>query len=168
MLSFDSYHCSTQQSGFTLIELMISACIIGILGAIALPMYQGYTTKAKLSEVILAATACRLSVIDVVQSPSSNLAIVLPKACESIHTKYVKNITVSANGIITVHANETQLFSLTNSTNILTLAPIQRGSNLQVGIRDANEAIVSWRCGSVIDGTTIPSRYLPKSCEGNN
>lgn len=168
MLSFDSYHCSTQQSGFTLIELMISACIIGILGAIALPMYQGYTTKAKLSEVILAATACRFSIIDVVQSPSSNLSIVLPKACESIHTKYVKNITVSANGIITVHANEAQLSLLTPTTNLLTLAPIQTGSNQLVGITGANEIIASWRCGSSIDGTTIPSRYLPKSCKGNN
>lgn len=168
MLSLDSYHCSKQQSGFTLIELMISACIIGILGALALPMYQDYTTKAKLSEVILAATACRLSVIDVVQSPSSNLSTVLPKICESVHTKYVKNITVSANGIITVHASEAQLSSLTSSTNLLTLAPIQTGSNQLVGITGANETIASWRCGSSIDGTTIPSRYLPKSCKGNN
>ena len=168
MLSFDSYRCSTQQSGFTLIELMISACIIGILGAIALPMYQGYTTKAKLSEVILAAAACRLSIIDVVQSPSSNLSIVLPKVCETVPTKYVKNITVSANGIITVHANESQLSSLTPSTNLLTLAPIQTGSDQLVGITGTNVTIASWRCGSPIDGTTIPSRYLPQSCKGNN
>ncbi len=168
MMSFDSYHCSTQQSGFTLIELMISVCIIGILSAIALPMYQGYTTKAKLSEVILAATACRLSVIDVVQSPSSNLSIVLPKVCETVRTKYVKNITVSANGIITVHANESQLSSLTPSTNLLTLAPIQTGSDQLVVIKGTNVTIASWRCGSSIDGTTIPSRYLPQSCKGNN
>ncbi|MGE6407769.1 MULTISPECIES: pilin [unclassified Psychrobacter] len=167
MLSFD-YHFPPQ-SGFTLIELMITISIVGILTAVALPMYQDYTTKAKLSEVILAATSCRISVIDVIQSSSSlNLSIFLPNACESIHTKYVKNITVSANGIITVHANESQLSSLTPSTNLLTLAPIQTGSNQLIGITGANETIASWRCGSVVDGTTIPSRYLPKSCKGNN
>lgn len=102
MLSFD-YHFPPQ-SGFTLIELMITISIVGILTAVALPMYQDYTTKAKLSEVILAATSCRISVIDVIQSSSSlNLSIFLPNACESIHTKYVKNITVSANEIGRAH-----------------------------------------------------------------
>ena len=146
---------------------MIVIAIIGILSAVAFPTYQNYTMQAKLSEVILAATACRISVIEVVESPSSsNFATVLPHACDSTHTKYVKNIVVSINGIINVQVNEIQLSSLTTSTNTLTLAPIQMGSNANpiVGITSNNKNIGSWRCGSSIDGTTIPDRYLPKSC----
>ena len=56
------------QKGFTLIELMIVVAIIGILAAIALPAYQDYTVRAKMSEVILAMCACRTSITEVYQS----------------------------------------------------------------------------------------------------
>lgn len=168
MLLFPLNQTYRAQSGFTLIELMIVIAVIGILSAVAVPAYQNYTMQAKLSEVILAATACRISVIEVIDSPSSNLATALPHACDSTHTKYVKNIVVNTNGIINVQVNEIQLSSLTTSTNTLTLAPIQMGSNANpiVGITSNNKNIGSWRCGSSIDGTTIPNRYLPNSCRG--
>lgn len=169
MLLFPLNQTYRSQSGFTLIELMIVIAIVGILSAVAFPAYQNYTMQAKLSEVILAATACRISVIEVIDSPSSsNLAAVLPHVCDSIHTKYMKNIVVSTNGIINVQVNEIQLSSLTTSTNTLTLAPIQIGSNANpiVGITNNGKNIGNWRCGSSIDGTTIPNRYLPNSCRG--
>src|SRR5258708_19721189 len=58
----------TIQNGFTLIELMIVVAIIGILAAVALPAYQDYTVRAKMSEVILAASACRTSITEVYQT----------------------------------------------------------------------------------------------------
>ena len=59
------------QQGFTLIELMIVVAIIGILAAVALPAYQDYTIRAKMSEVILAMSACRTSITEVYQSGGS-------------------------------------------------------------------------------------------------
>jgi len=63
------------QQGFTLIELMIVVAIIGILAAIALPAYQDYTIKAKVSEAILAASGCRTAVTEIYQTNSSNTTV---------------------------------------------------------------------------------------------
>ena len=160
-------HYSKIQSGFTLIELMMVIAIIGILAAIALPAYQDYTVRAQFSEVLLAASSCRTSVVDVIQSSSVvNVSTILPNACNFDATKYVKSVTVDSNGMITVLADEANLSALTTTTNTLTLAPIQTGSNALVGITDGGKNIAGWRCGSSVDGTTIPTKYLPSLCKG--
>src|SRR5882762_3732188 len=92
------------QKGFTLIELMIVVAIIGILAAVALPAYQDYTIRAKMSEVILVMSACRTSVTEVYQSGPAQPIPANGWGCEvlaSQATKYVAAVTTGANGEVT-------------------------------------------------------------------
>jgi len=131
------------QQGFTLIELMIVIAIIGILAAIALPAYQDYTNRAKASEVVLAASAARTCVTEIVQSTAAVSGAV---ACDDNFqtTQYTTALTVSNLGVITVDG-------VLPSGNVqVVLSPT---------INAAGDNVISWGC----IGT--PANWMPGSCK---
>ena len=153
------------QQGFTLIELMIVVAIIGILAAIAIPAYQDYTVRAKVSEIVLAASGCRTGVTESIQNSNvTNMGTTLQTACTITPTKFVLSGATDANGVITVNGNGTNLAAIAGA-NVLTLVPMISGTPVAAAT-DGGKTVEGWRCGLAADGTTIVTKYLPSSCRG--
>ena len=154
--------------GLTLIELMIVIAVIGILGALALPAYQDYTIRAKVSEMLLAANGCKTAVTEAIASASgADVSALLPKACDSQTSKYVSGISVDGNGVITVTGNHEALRGSTSaSANAIALTPLQTGETAVNGSTDGGKTLSGWRCGPA-GSNPLPNKYLPASCKAS-
>ncbi|MGH8621395.1 MAG: pilin [Burkholderiales bacterium] len=151
---------SRTANGFTLIELMITVAIIGIIAGIALPAYQDYTVRAKMSEVILAMSGCRASVQEVYQSGGSP-----PGAgnwgCEGITSHYVASIATDVDGRVTATV---QSINASVNTKAVTMIPLASATAFAASATDLGKGLYGWLCGGA--GTTLDKKFLPSSCRG--
>ena len=145
------------QKGFTLIELMIVVAIIGILAAIALPAYQDYTVRAKVSEGLVAASAARTSVAEVY----ANAGKMLPSA-DSMNVQSQSSNYVSSIGWSKVDDNNGRIIvTLTTNTGLGGAA----STTIELrGAGTSTTGAVIWTCGKGA-ASPIPTKYLPGSCK---
>ena len=133
------------QKGFTLIELMIVVAIIGILAAVALPAYQDYTVRAKVSELILAASGARTGISEKFQTDpntpaSMGVGITIPVVGK------IATADVADNGVIVVTGNTAS--TSTGQAVSITMTPTPNTST----------GTLTWSCS----GT--PAKYMPATC----
>jgi len=144
------------QKGFTLIELMIVIAIVGILAAVALPAYQDYTVRAKISEGMARASEAKTAVTEYYSSTgtvpvAANISNVFNTAGAG-KVSQVSWTTSGSTGIevtfLTTAAGITEL----GANNVLLVSPVSRSNG-----------IIVWKCGAT--GTTVAAKYRPGSCK---
>jgi type IV pilus assembly protein PilA len=157
----------TLQKGFTLIELMIVVAIIGILAAVALPAYQDYTVRARMSEVVLAASSCRTAITEAIQTAPAGTTMqsMVTGTCNVQPTRFVSGASVN-NTTAEIIVQATSLVGggigqTAGTGDQIRLLPQTSTGGTPV----AGNVIARWICGpATAAGAGVDARFLPGSC----
>ncbi len=171
------------QKGFTLIELMIVVAIIGILAAVALPAYQDYTIRAKITEGVGLASALKSDMSSMYASDGMPgvLAFAAQVALAPPQSKYVRNIAIAAaTGVVTITYNDTNIGAAVGASPTLVFTPYLNASGAITLLSAAPAGAtgsVDWACSSTTNAQatarglagatlgTLNPRFAPAECK---
>jgi type IV pilus assembly protein PilA len=142
------------QQGFTLIELMIVIAIVGILAAVALPAYQDYTIRAKMSEALANAGEAKTTLAEYYQT---NSILPIDAATAGLNTgpdtAIVQSVMWDPTGILTVTVKAIG-------------GTIVAGQGFDLSLTSTANGVMQWRCRPSTVVGAVPPKYLPANCRG--
>ena len=139
------------QQGFTLIELMIVVAIVGILAAIALPAYQDYTVRAKVSEALAKGAEAKTSISEFFTSQGH-----MPANLASA------GVSASGYGLTGAPTWAAEILTLKTTTNTASFPTAASGKTWEFSVQSSVDGVIVWKCR--VGAGNMPAKYLPSAC----